>query len=81
VATWDDDNDPVTVTVYRGRPPIEGWSYIHTARLTVGTRGLVVGMTVSAVEHPVPAPPGPMKVEVWARPENWPGEIRFVLEF
>ena len=35
VATWSDNNGPVAVTVYRGRPALEGWTHIHTARLIV----------------------------------------------
>jgi hypothetical protein len=80
VATWSDDNDPVAVSVYRGRPLLDEWSHVHTARLIVGIGGLAVGMTVSAVEHTVPAPQGPMNVEVWVRPAAWPGEVTFVLQ-
>jgi hypothetical protein len=80
VATWSDEDDPVAVTVCRGRPALDGWTHIHTARLLVGADGLAVGMTVSAVEHIVPTPPGRTTVEVWVRPENNPGAVTFVLE-
>jgi hypothetical protein len=79
VATWPDDNDPVAVEVYRGRPALDGWTHVHTAQLVVGTEGLAVGMTVSAVEHVVPARHGLTAVEVWVRPKDWPSEVTFVL--
>lgn len=80
VATWSDDNDPVAVAVFRGRPPLDGWTHVHTARLLVGTEGLAVGMTVSAAEHRMPAPQGPTTAEVWVRPKDNPGAVTFVLE-
>jgi hypothetical protein len=80
VATWSDDNDPVRVRVYRGRPPLQGWSHVHTGQLIVGAEGLAVGMAVSAVEHRMPAPPGITNVEVWVRPQDWPNEVTFVLD-
>ncbi len=81
VATWSDDNDPVAVSVCRGRPALDGWSHVHTARLIVGAGGLAVGMTVSAVGYPVAAPAGPVTVEVWVLPEDCPSEVTFVLGF
>jgi len=81
VRTWSDENDPVAVAVYRGRPPLDGWFHVHTAQFVVGRRGLAVGMTVSAVEHEVPAPQGPTGVEVWVRPVEQPSEVTFVLDY
>jgi hypothetical protein len=79
VATWSDENDPVAVSVYRGRSSESGWTHVHTAHLVVGSDGLTFGMTVSAVEHRVPAAPGPTPVEVWVRPAEYPSEVRFVV--
>lgn len=79
VATWADDRPPVAVKVYDGRPDLDGWALVHTARLVVGTDGIDVGMTVSATEHWVPAPAGPTTVEVWVRDRDERGEVTFVL--
>ena len=79
VEAWADDRGPVAVTVYGGRPDLDGWTLVHTARLLVGTDGIDVGMTVSAVEHWVPAPEGPTAVEVWVHDPDDRGEVTFVL--
>lgn len=79
VATWSDDRAPVAVRVYDGRPDLDGWTLVHTARLLVGTDGIDVGMTVSAVEHWVPVPEGPVTVEVWVHDPGERGEVTFVL--
>jgi len=79
VATWSDDNDPVAVSVWRDRPQLDGWTHVHTAQLIVGSKGLLVGMTVSAVWHGIAAHQGPTVVEVWVRPEYQPREVNFVL--
>jgi hypothetical protein len=79
VATWGDECDPVTVRVYGGRPDLDGWTLVHTARLLVGTDGIDVGMTVSAVEHWVPVAAGEVAVEVWVHDPDERGEVTFVL--
>ncbi len=79
VGTWADDREPVAVTVYDGRPDLDGWTLVDTGRLLVGTDGIDVGTTVSAVEHWVPVPEGPTVVEVWVRDPEDRGEVAFVL--
>lgn len=79
VATRSDDRAPVAVRVYAGRPGLDGWTLVHTAELEVGTDGIDVGMTVSAVEHWVPVPEGRTTVEVWVRDPDERGEVTFVL--
>jgi hypothetical protein len=80
VSTWSDDNDPVAVSVYRGRPPLAGWTHVHTAHILVQDDGLTVGMTVSAIDYPVPASAGTAPIEVWVRPLGWASAVTFVLE-
>lgn len=80
VSTWSDDNDPVAVLVYRGRPPLAGWTHVHTARILVQDHGLTVGMTVSAIDYPVPASAGTTPIEVWVRPLGWANAVTFVQE-
>ena len=79
VETWADGRGPVSVRVYDGRPPLDGWSLVRTGRLEVGPAGLDAGMTVSAVDHWIPVPEGPVEVEVWVRDPVEPGEVTFVL--
>ena len=56
-----------------------GLPLLHPARLVVGTDGIDVGMTVSAVEHWVPVPEGQVTVEVWVHDPDERGEVTFVL--
>ena len=70
---------PVTVRVYDGRPDLDGWVLVDTARLVVGTDGVDVGTVESAVDHWVPVQEGVVTVEVWVRGPDEPGEVTFVL--
>ncbi|WP_327011086.1 hypothetical protein OHA72_29735 [Dactylosporangium sp. NBC_01737] len=79
VATWGDECAPVVVRVYDGRPGLDGWTLVHTARLLVGAAGIDVGMTVGAVDHWVPVAQGPVTVEVWIHDLDERGEVTFVL--
>ena len=80
VATRPDDADPVAVRVYDTRPPLDGWSHVHTARLLVQPPGLTVGMTVSAVEYPIPVSAGEAMIEVWVRPVDSASDVTFVIQ-